>query len=107
MCSVSYTGWEVVHGRTEPRYHVRYAESLDGILWTKSGIVCIDHDAATQAIGRPCVFPENGAYRMLYSYRSVDSYRIDPARSYRLGYAESTDGLAWTRRDDEVGIERS
>jgi hypothetical protein len=107
MWYVSCTGWEVVDGRTEPRYHVRYAESLDGILWRRTGLVCIDYDAGTQAIGRPCVFAENGAYRMLYSYRGIDSYRTDPARSYRLGYAESTDGLAWARSDNEVGIERS
>ena len=28
-------------------------------------------------------------------------------QSYRLGYAESNDGLDWTRRDDEVGISKS
>jgi len=29
---------------------------------------------------------------MFYSYRSAIGYRTDPQRSYRLGYAESTDG---------------
>ena len=61
----------------------------------------------TGAIGRPCVYKEDGVYKMLYSYRGVRGYRDDPTQSYRLGYAESTDGLVWTRRDDEVGIERS
>ena len=37
---------------------------------------------------------------MWYSIRS----RSAP---YRIGYAESADGLAWTRKDDAVGIARS
>jgi hypothetical protein len=28
-------------------------------------------------------------------------------QSYRLGYAESPDGLTWSRRDEQVGIEPS
>jgi hypothetical protein len=107
MWYVSCTGWVVVDGRPEPRYHIKYAESADGVRWRKTGRVCIDYDERTEAIGRPCVYREDGAYRMLYSYRSIRAYRTDPAQSYRLGYAESADGLSWTRRDDEVGIGRS
>jgi hypothetical protein len=44
---------------------------------------------------------------MLYSFRSATDYRKSPEQSYRLGYAESRDGISWTRKDDEVGIERS
>ena len=103
MWYVSCTGWE----DGEPRYHVKYAESADGIVWRKTGRVCIDYDDRTGAIGRPCVYRENGAYKMLYSYRGARDYRTDRTQSYRLGYAESGDGVTWTRRDDEVGIERS
>jgi hypothetical protein len=35
---------------------------------------------------------------MWYSYRG---------ESYRIGYAESHDGIQWTRRDEEAGIEVS
>ena len=31
-------------------------------------------------------------------------YAID---NYRIGYAESEDGIAWERKDDEVGIDIS
>jgi hypothetical protein len=31
-------------------------------------------------------------------------HSIRRANGYELGYATSPDGLAWTRRDDEVGI---
>ena len=44
---------------------------------------------------------------MWYCFRGSVNYRTDKAQSYRIGYAESKDGIEWTRKDDEVGIERS
>ena len=107
MWYVSCTKWEIVKGWPEPFYHVRYAESGDGVHWLKSGRVCVDYDAFTDGIGRPCVYLDNGLYKLFFSYRSAISYRTDPKQSYRLGYAESIDGLDWTRKDSEVGIARS
>lgn len=107
MWYVSCTGWETAAERPEPRYHVRYAESTDGIHWRKTNDVCVGYVDETDAIGRPCVYRQHGRYRMLYSYRDVWGYRTDRSQSYRLGYAESEDGIAWTRRDAEAGIERS
>jgi hypothetical protein len=46
-------------------------------------------------------------YRMWYCFRGSVDYRTSKEQSYRLGYAESTDGFNWTRKDDLVGIERS
>lgn len=103
MWYVSCTEWE----NGEPRYNIKYAESLEGISWRKTNHICIDYDERSGAIGRPCVYKESGIYKMFYSYRGVRDYRTDRTHSYRLGYAESNDGLTWTRRDDEVGIERS
>lgn len=107
MWYVSCTGWEIINDWPEPFYHVKYAESSDGIHWTKTGQVCIDYDDFSGAIGRPCVFIEDGIYKMLYSNRSTKNYRTDPNQSYRLGYAESLDGIRWVRKDHDVGIERS
>lgn len=107
MWYVSCTGWEDDGNTLEPRYHVKYAHSSDGISWKTTGHVCIDHDQRSEAIGRPCVYKEGGVYKMLYSYRGLRNYRHDPTQSYRLGYAESPDGLSWTRRDEDVGIEPS
>jgi hypothetical protein len=104
MWYVSCTGWEVIDGWPEPYYHVKYAESSDGIHWTKTSHVCIDYDSFTNAIGRPCVFIENDMYKMLYSYRNIVNYRTHPEQGYRLGYAESVDGIHWTRKDEDVGI---
>jgi len=59
--------------------------------------VCIDYDGFAKAFARPCVFKEDGVYKMFYSYRSVENYRSDPMQGYRLGYAESSDGVHWIR----------
>jgi hypothetical protein len=107
MWYVSCTGWQIVNQHPEPSYHVKYAESSDGIHWRKTGHVCIDYDEFSQAIGRPCVYLDGGVYRMFYSFRSTHAYRTDPGGSYRLGYAESPDGITWIRKDNEVGISRS
>lgn len=84
-----------------PRYNIKYAESEDGINWKQEGIVCIDFKSKDEtALARPCVLFENGIYRMWYSFK-------DPAIGYRMGYAESGDGLKWQRLDEKVGIDVS
>ena len=39
---------------------------------------------------------------MWYSFRITGDYRKDINFSYRIGYAESEDGIKWIRKDDEV-----
>lgn len=107
MWYVSCIGWKMVEQRPEPRYHIKYADSPDGIHWRRTGLDCIDCEHPTHVIGRPCVFKEDGLYKMLYCHRSIEGYRFDRQSSYRLGYAESSDGVNWARKDDEVGIARS
>lgn len=103
----SSTGWIVVHGRPEPRYQIKYAESEDGVSWERRNTVCLEYTFEGEANARPCVIKENGRYRMWYCFRGSVGYRTDKKQAYRLGYAESRDGIHWDRRDAEVGIERS
>jgi hypothetical protein len=101
MWYASGTGWDDFVGGRRPlhRYHIVYAESEDGLTWRRDGRVCIDYaDGDEFALTRPCVVRDGDVYRMWYSRRG---------RTYRIGYAESPDGLEWTRRDDEVGIDVS
>ncbi|MEZ0608520.1 hypothetical protein ACAW74_08395 [Fibrella sp. WM1] len=107
MWYLSCTKIEIIDGHPEPFYDVKYAESADGIHWNRTGQVCVGYDEFTDAIGRPTVFKEGDLYKMYFSYRSATHYRTDVERSYRIGYAESTDGINWTRRDELAGIERS
>ena len=91
--------WEMENGKPKHYYHIRYAESKDGINWEREGVVCIDFKSREEyAIARPCVLKENDVYKMWYSYRG---------KSYRIGYAESKDGVHWRRKDEEVGIDVS
>jgi len=107
MWYASGTGWTFVEDRPEPLYHIKYAESRDGVRWERTGQVCVDYDHFARAIGRPCVYRDEKLYKMLYSYRGLQGYRTNANISYRLGYAESEDGITWVRKDDEVGIGRS
>jgi hypothetical protein len=97
MWYVSCTGWSEVDGAPRHSYLIKYAESSDGVEWVRPNHVCIGFaDESEYAFGRPCVLWERGRYRMWYSVRG---------RAYRLGYAESEDGLEWVRRDDLVQLE--
>ena len=108
MWYMSYNKWEIINGITEPFYNIKYAESEDGINWTRKGLICIDFKNEQEAgIARPVVIKENGTYKMFYSFRTAVNYRKDKSESYRMGYAESNDGIIWTRKDEEVGIESS
>ena len=107
MWYVSCTGWEIVNNHPEPRYHIKYAESIDGINWVKEGIVCIDYLDENEAIGRPSIIKEKNRFRMWYSYRKTADYRINKVSGYRIGYAESSDGKIWERRDHLAGIDVS
>jgi len=44
------------------------------------------------------VLKDSDIYRMWYSYRGT---------AYAIGYAQSTDGINWVRRDNETGIQMS
>jgi hypothetical protein len=86
---------------------VKYAESSDGGEWIRHNVVCLEYQFDGEANARPCVIKENGRYRMWYCFRGSVAYRTDKAQSYRIGYAESADGVRWQRMDDRVGIDRS
>ena len=97
---LSCTGWYVINGKSEPRYHIKYAESLDGISWTRKGTVAIDYKNNEEAgIVKASVIIEQGLFKMWYSYRLFNNYRTDKNSSYRIGYSESLDGIHWTRFD--------
>lgn len=81
-------------------YHlIKYAESKDGIEWHKKDIICIKPKSDEEyAFSKPCVLKENNIYKMWYSYRG---------KKYKIGYAESTDGIKWSRKDEIAGISTS
>ncbi len=99
-------GWKVVDGKPEPLYNICYTESLDGVNWQRPGHVAIPLRASEEGgLSRPSVLPGPDLYRMWFSARGVSNYRTEKAHSYRIGYAESHDGIVWSRNDDLAGID--
>jgi hypothetical protein len=98
MWYVSCEGW--LHADL-PRYNIKLATSKNGLDWTQDGTICLDFKNENEtALARPCVVKEHGIYRMWLSYKTR-------SKGYRMGYAESSDGIVWERLDDEVGIDVS
>jgi len=96
----SCTGWRMRGGKPQHKYHIKYAESHDGINWQRNGLVAIDYANDQEcAISRPSVIHDNDCWRMWFSFWGQAAYRI--------GYAESEDGRQWNRLDSQVGIDVS
>jgi hypothetical protein len=99
MWYVSCVDWHLVDDEAHHRYHIRYAESNDGIEWRREGQVSIDFaDDSEYAMSRPCVVRDEDRYRMWFAARG---------EAYRSAYAESEDGLLWTREEGVGGIQPS
>jgi hypothetical protein len=98
---VAGSEWIDLDGKSMPVYDIRYAESDDGIHWPDQGKVQIPiTEPDEHGFGRPCVIAKpGGGYRMFYSVRRRSF------GAYRLGYAESADGNAWVRMDEELNLD--
>jgi predicted GH43/DUF377 family glycosyl hydrolase len=92
------SGWVDWGGKLLPSYSLRHIESANAKTWTAPSTECLAPDSTAGEIGfgRPFVIKDGATYRMWYSIRR--------RTGYGLGYATSSDGLAWSRRDGEVGI---
>ena len=104
MWYVSCDRWEPEGQGYKHYYNIKHRTSHDGVYWGPKASVCIDYaNEYEYAISRPSVLREkNGLYRMWYSFRAQKN-----VETYRIGYAESYDGLVWVRLDDQVGIDVS
>jgi predicted GH43/DUF377 family glycosyl hydrolase len=84
---------------SDMRHLIKYAESTDGLHWTRPNRIVIDFSGPWEyAICKPCVVKDEDRFRMWFCSRGT---------TYRIRYAESEDGLAWTRLDDRAGIDVS
>lgn len=89
----SWKMWYTGSSNRKLSINICYATSPDGIHWDKySGnpVLSIIKDSQweTSVISRPYVLEEDGIVKMWYSMRGP---------SYRIGYAESLDGVHWER----------
>lgn len=87
--------------RAEDMQHViKYAESRDGLHWRRTGQIAVGLLHRNEfALSKPFVLHDSDRYRMWYSYRAHGDIT-----TYRIGYAESGDGMDWKRADSRAGI---
>lgn len=96
----STINWDAGNG--EMLHVIKHASSEDGVNWHRDG-VAIDYVLnEAQVFSRPTLLIDHaGRHQMWYSYRGRSG------TAYRIGYAESNDGVTWTRRDVDAGIDVS
>lgn len=106
MWYLNCTEWfKGVNDKITHKYHLKYAESEDGIHWKRDGVVAIDYDTEYEyAISKPCVIKDGDIYKMWFSSRATKDIP-----TYRIRYAESKDGINWVRINSpkDVGIDVS
>jgi hypothetical protein len=82
---------------------IKYAESNNAIDWKRNDKVVVGLQYKNEyAISKPFVLKTESGFEMWYSFRGNGSIM-----TYRIGYAISYDGINWTRRDKEAGIDVS
>lgn len=92
----SNLSWGTGTRQEEMSHLFKYAASDDGRTWRRDGAIALPFKDDTEyAMSKPTVVRDEDLYRMWYSYRG---------NAYRIGYAESPDGVSWTRRDELAGI---
>ncbi len=108
MWYLSCIKWEMIDGKQEPYYNIKYAESEDGINWKREESVAIELKNGNEGgLVSAAVVKENDSYKMWYGMRSANGYRTHIEKSYRIGFAESENGISWTRKDEAAGIDIS
>jgi len=99
MYYTAFGPWQNIPGKNRPSYNIKYAHSTDGINWKREGKVIVDFKNEDEyVIGKPVLVKDKDLYRLWVSCRG---------ESYRIGYAESKDGMTYIRKDEEVGIDVS
>lgn len=101
MWYVAGSDWISIENKKMPVYEIKYLESKDGISWPDEGEVCIRIENENEhGFGRPYVIQHDSLYKMFYSIR-IKHF------GYRLGYAESYDGIKWDRKDHLMNLDVS
>ncbi len=107
MWYLSCIKWESFDGKPEPIYNIKYAESADGINWKQTGKIAIGLDADEGGLVSASVIIQDGLYKMWFGKRKKSDYRNNIKNTYRIGYAESKNGIDWERKDGFSGIDIS
>lgn len=92
------TGWIKTPAKLEPYYDMKYMESENLFQWPRGGVTAITFaNNDEHGICKCTVWKEDNIYKVIYSLRYM-------SKGYRLGYAESEDGIHFVRMDNKIGI---
>jgi hypothetical protein len=91
-------------GDPVPTYGIRTLASHNVRTWTGPGDLCLSPRAEVGEVGfgRPWVLFYGGMFHIWFSVRSIDDEGRLAYRSF--GYAESHDGIVWTRQEQAVAL---
>ena len=96
MIYTAFDPWYVIPSGPKASYCLKEALSDDGMKWRRTGRVVIDFMSSHETIiGKPMILRDPQNYKLWYSHRGD---------AYRIGYAESIDGVNFERMDDQTGI---
>jgi hypothetical protein len=99
MYYTAFDPWDIKTRDARPHYNLKYAHSTNGIDWVRNQTIVIDYKSDEEyVIGKPMVLRDGNKFHLWYSHRGA---------RYRIGYAESVDGLIFHRKDKDVGIDVS
>ncbi|MFY9084684.1 hypothetical protein [Aliarcobacter cryaerophilus] len=83
---------QMINGKLTQKYNIKIATSDDAINWAKLDKIAINYEKEEEyAFGRPFVLIDGNIFKMWYCYKGDN---------YRIGYAESFDGIHWIRKDE-------
>jgi hypothetical protein len=102
MWYISCIRWEQQPDKSLKHYYlVKHAISEDGINWERNDKISVGFRYPNEyAIAMPRVIKDGSIYRMWFSFRAGPK-----GDSYRIGYAESRDGVSWQRKDEEINLD--
>ena len=103
MWYVSGNTWIAFEDKALPVYDLKYMESSDGLKWPGKGKTVLPLTGEDEhGFGRPWILKRGEVdYQLFYSIRKKS------VQAYRLGYAESSDGMNWLRMDEKMGLDVS
>ena len=88
-------------GKLLPVYDIRQMDSPDGLTFPDAGVVAVPLSSPEEhRVGRPYVVPHDGGYRMFFGAGTEET-------TYRLTFADSSDGRSWRRHDGLLGLDVS
>ncbi|AOW12641.1 hypothetical protein LPB72_16560 [Hydrogenophaga crassostreae] len=93
----STQAWDAGNG--EMLHTIQHASSERGDRWNRTGLAVPYVLGEAQAFSRPTVvLSSSGKFCMWFSYRG------NAENKYRIGFAESADGVSWSLALDKAGI---